>query len=52
MIKRIVTLGLLVSFIFFPQLLLSSAQQTEDITLLKPETESGKLLMQAIFKGI
>jgi len=48
MIKRIVTLGLLVSFIFFPQLLLSSAQQTEDITLLKPETESGKLLMQAL----
>ncbi len=49
MIKNIVASSFLVSFIFLPQFLFSSGQQTEDITLLKPQTDSGKLLMQALF---
>ncbi len=48
MIKNIVASSLLASFIFLPQVLFSSAQQAQDISLLKPQTDGGKPLMQAL----
>jgi SagB-type dehydrogenase family enzyme len=45
--KKIVAFGFLIAFVLLLQPL-SSAQQAEDIKLLKPQTDSGKLLMQAL----
>jgi len=48
MIKNIAAFGFLISFVLLLQPSLSSAQQTEEITLLKPQTDGGKPLMQAL----